>query len=285
MSILIKRLFHIILLAALPLLVFGQKDKRLEKTWRSIHDENRFGKDKNFNGPSGEYGASPSEINENEAISSGSVSSRNTPYKGLPYDEKTISQGHGNGSGTLKADPDVVQEDPVKLPEADAPDVNPPDIDGPEIGEGFWQVLFVILILALLALIIYYFLKNRQPSNKPIPFEPLDEDLNPATISKTELELRLEEAMARGNYKECVRIYFLFAMKDLIEKRRIFWKKEKTNVHYQIELTGKPEEREFGKIVAIYDLVWYGDYTVTREIYDQLQPLLDKSYKHIEAQR
>lgn len=279
----IKRFLHIVAFTALPLLSSGQ-DKKLEKTWRSIHEQHRFGKDKQFNGPEGDNYPSPSEIQENKSVSSGSVSSRNTPYRGLPYNERDIQRGHSKGNGTVPRDPEVQRQDPVRLPEADAPDIDAPDVDTPEISRGFWQFLFVILILGLLALIIYYILKNQNPSNKAIPFEPLDEDLNPATISKTELELRLEEAMASGNYKECVRIYFLFAMKDLIEKRRIFWKREKTNVHYQIELSGKPEERDFGKIVAIYDLVWYGDYAITQETYGQLQPILDQSYKHIEAQ-
>jgi hypothetical protein len=110
----------------------------------------------------------------------------------------------------------------------------------------------------------------------------LEEDLNPATISKTELELRLEEAMQRGDYRECVRIYFLFAMKDLIQRRWIFWKKEKTNIHYIIEMQGRKGAREFEEIVGIYDLVWYGDYVIDEEAYRRMQPVLDAHYKTIE---
>ncbi len=145
--------------------------------------------------------------------------------------------------------------------------------------------LGIIALIIALAVLIYYMIKNSSPRVKTIPFEALVEDLNPAEITKTELELRLDEATNAGNYKECVRIYFLFAMKELITRKWIFWKKEKTNMHYIIEVQGRPGAREFEQIVSIYDLVWYGDYTIDAKSYAVIEPKLKAAFQIIENAR
>lgn len=264
--------------------------KDVRNKWREITESHGYQKAKNYQGPKNDGYISPSNIEENQPISGGSSSTRNMPYKGMPYSSTQQRQGRrpGNpgagpgGNGTLRSDPNITPPEEVDIPEIDAPDIKTPDVDAPDIGTRFWQILGIILLVVLLAFIIYYILKNRAPSNPVVPFEPLEEDLNPATISKTELELRLEEAMARGDYKECVRIYFLFAMKELIQRRWIFWKKEKTNFHYIIEMQGRQGLREFEEIVNIYDLVWYGDYTIDEGAYQRMQPKLDANYKILE---
>lgn len=274
----------------LPITGWNQTDdsKELKRKWKEINEQHGFQKAKDYNGPSADGYVSPSDINESQPITPGSGSSRNMPYKGMPYSSSQQRQGRNpgtqgpGGNGTLQSDPNITPPEDIDIPEIDSPDIDAPDIDAPEIGGSFWKILGIIFLIILAGIIIYFILKNRQPSNPTVPFEPLEEDLNPATISKTELELRLEEAMQRGDYRECVRIYFLFAMKDLIQRRWIFWKKEKTNIHYIIEMQGRKGAREFEEIVGIYDLVWYGDYVIDEEAYRRMQPVLDAHYKTIE---
>ncbi len=150
------------------------------------------------------------------------------------------------------------------------------------MGTDFWKILGIIVLILLVIFILYLILSNIKPGEKTIPFTPLEENMNPETISKTELEMRLEEAEQEGNYKECVRIYFLFAMKELLSRQLLFWKKEKTNMHYIIEMQGKPGLEPFEKIVAQYDIVWYGDYEIDKEAYYSMLPTLNSSYKALE---
>ena len=274
----------------LPLIGWNQTgdSKELKRKWKEINEQHGFQKAKDYNGPSADGYLSPSDINESQPVTPGSGSSRNMPYKGMPYSSAQQRQGRNpgaqgpGGNGTLQSDPNITPPEDIDIPEIDSPDIDAPDIDAPEVGGSFWKILGIIFLIILVGIIIYYILKNKQPSNPTVPFEPLEEDLNPATISKTELELRLEEAMQRGDYRECVRIYFLFAMKELIQRRWIFWKKEKTNIHYIIEMQGRNGVREFEEIVGIYDLVWYGDYVIDEEAYRRMQPVLDARYKTIE---
>lgn len=273
------------------MLGWSQSDdsKQLKKKWKEIHDNHGFQKSKEYTGPKSDAYVSPSDINENQPATQGSTSPRNTPYKGLPYSSSQQQRGKNpgtgpGGGGSLEDDPDITPPEGIDVPEVDPPNISTPDIDAPEISGNFWKALGIILLIFLIGMIIYFVIKNKQPSNDSIPFEPLEENLNPATISKTELELRLEEAVARGDYRECVRIYFLFAMKELIQRRWIFWKKEKTNIHYIIEMQGRPTAYQFEEIVAIYDVVWYGDYTIDEQAYLRMQPTLDSYYKTLEKQ-
>jgi hypothetical protein len=81
-----------------------------------------------------------------------------------------------------------------------------------------------------------------------------------------------------------VRLYFLFAMKELIQRRWIFWKKEKTNIHYIIEMQGRPTAHAFEEVVGIYDLVWYGDYHIDEQAYLRMRVKLDDYYQTLQRQ-
>jgi len=286
--ILTKLVLYSILLL-FPLAMLGQSDEpKLKQRWEKINEHHGFKRSDGYKGPESDGYLSPTSIEENEPLPQGSANTRHTPYNGIPYSATQQRQGHNpggpGGNGNIDEDPDITPPEPIDIPEADPPDIDTPDIDAPSISDSFWTYMGILLLIAALGLIIYLILKNRAPSDANVPFEPLEENLNPATISKTELELRLEEAMSREDYRECVRIYFLFAMKELIERRWIFWKKEKTNIHYIIEMQGRPTAYQFEEIVGIYDLVWYGDYHIDREAYIGVQPKLDHYYKLLQSQ-
>jgi hypothetical protein len=303
---LIKLLLHIVLFISLtigvPFSIQAQRlrhnssegakketEKKKELTtrekWNQIREEHGYKQSEKYKGPESDYYDSPTSINESYSTSSGSPNGTTKPYQGTPYSPKDLEHGKGGkdgdgGTGSLEEDPNIEPSESVDIPDFDAP--KGPDVDAPNISTDFWKWLGIILLIVALAFLIYYMIKNRSPRIKTIPFEALVEDLNPAEISKTELELRLEEATTSGNYKECVRIYFLFAMKELIQRRWIFWKREKTNMHYIIEVQGRPIAREFEQIVSIYDLVWYGDYNIDSSSYQVIEPQLKTAFQKIE---
>jgi len=93
----------------------------------------------------------------------------------------------------------------------------------------------------------------------------------------------LEEALSRDDFREGVRIYFTFILKELISKGWIQWKKDKTNHHYLLEVNGKPNSDIFRECVRIYDLVWYGEYEIDRKAYEMLQPTLLNYYHSLKT--
>ena len=263
----------------------GQKNDPVSQKWRDLHSKNSFRPAKEFNGPSTNAATDPSNINEIDPKES---TGTNNPYQGLPYSDKEIKRGRNGkkasvgsgGSGTLENNPAVRPGESINSPEIEVPDSKLP-----QTSSGIWKVLGIIALVIALAYITYLVIKNRTSKDQPLPFVPLQDDLNPATIPKSELELRLEEALKSENYRECVRIYFLFALKSLIEQKQLFWKKEKTNLHYIIDLSDKPSQANFSHIVDIYDVVWYGEYQIAQSTYTQLEPKLKAYYQSIESGR
>lgn len=266
----------------LPVTLSAQDKK--EKTWETEREYLKYKKEKGYKGPTEWYGATPAEMDPEDP---GGYSNYGSG-QGIQYVPQRLRRdrsgrgyrGGGGGGGTLPSDPKVKRPPPIQL-DIDPPDIDLPDVDAPNVGGGFWKVLLFILIAALVILILYLIFKNAKPVDKKVIVD-VEDDWNPEVITKTELELRLEAAMSKEDYRECVRIYFTFILKELIRKGWISWKKEKTNHHYVMELAGKPNQLVFMECVRIYDLVWYGEYEIDQEIFEMLRPTLQDYYKTLD---
>ena len=284
----LNKLLLYIALLLLPLITIGQDGKTVE--WEKEKDYLKYQKKKDYKGPEQWYGSYPSSMKEEDQYGSNNLSSPNN--SGIQYSPQQIQrdrqkryQGYdqGGGSGDLPFDPEVERPDPLEMPDMDAPDVDIPDIDidPPTISPVVWKVLLFIIIAVVLLIIAYQIIKNRRPSNQKVVVD-VENDWNPEVISKTELELKLEKAIEKGDYRECVRIYFTFILKELISKGWIVWKKEKTNFHYVLEMHRKPNSMQFNECVRIYDLIWYGQYDIEEEVFEMLQPTLKQYYKSLD---
>ena len=286
-----KKVLHIIFVLV-PLFSIAQKDKA--STWEEEKDFLKYRKGEKYKGPENWSGSYPADMHQNENVSTTPGSGGSSGNQGIQYNPQQIQRDRqkrysgfdrGGSRGTLPFDPEVEEPLPPDLPDIDAPDVDLPDVDlpdvdAPTISPAVWKALLFILIFAVLFIIAYLLIRNRKPPNKKIVVD-VENDWNPEVISKTELELRLEEAMQKGDYRECVRIYFTFILKELLRKSWISWRKEKTNYHYVLEMHKRPGASAFNECVRIYDLVWYGQYQIDAEIFELLLPTLEAYYKSL----
>lgn len=297
-----KFIFYIVVCLFSAGVSFGQKKEKkpVVKEWKSIHKNIGYDKSQDYKGPKKGGYTYPKDLKSPTYPSGQNSTSSNSsiqPYQGKTYSSKQIQSGKiipqnpgGYKNGTLKKNPNIVEPEPVEFPEeeeeegASGPTYtrNSPNYQSNDFSWDGWKYVGYGLLFLLLVFILYLVISSVKPGEKTISFTALEEDLNPETISKTELEMRLEEAENNGNFKECVRIYFLFAMKELLNRKLIYWKKEKTNMHYIIEMQGKAGLRDFEVIVSKYDIVWYGDYEIDRGAYEAIQPELLKAYKQLE---
>lgn len=269
-----------------PITLSAQDEKA--KTWETEREFLKYQKEEGYKGPNDWYGSAPAEMESEDQSGYNNNSSSSSSRQGIQYVPQKLRRdrnnkrgfNQGGGSGTLPTDPKVQPPPPVNY-DIDPPDIDLPDMDAPNVGGSFWKVLLFILIAALVILILYLIFKNAKPIDRKVIVD-VEDDWNPEIITKTELELRLEAAMAREDYRECVRIYFTFILKELIRKSWISWKKEKTNHHYVMEMSGKPNQLVFMECVRIYDLVWYGEYEIDEEIFEMLRPTLQDYYKSLD---
>ncbi len=204
---------------------------------------------------------------------------------------KGFGEKNGNGDGNLKEDPKIKRPDnrnnkkprvkPRKRKSSSRSSSSSPRSFRGGGSSGFWKVLLIILASVAVVLLIYFLLRNKKPQDTKIAVD-VEDEWNPEVVTKTELELKLEAAQEREDFRECVRIYFTFILKELIKKGWIRWKKEKTNHHYVMEMGGRDGSIGFMECVRIYDLVWYGEYEIDRDIFEMLQPTLLNYYKSLD---
>jgi len=139
-------------------------------------------------------------------------------------------------------------------------------------GLGFLQFILIGLLIALLGFLIYQLFMKTSLDGKGKKVQVILEELAPSEIPKTELELMLERALAEGNYREAVRIYFIFIIKDLSEKEWIRWEKKKTNMSYLIEMRSRSQYDLFNEAVSVFEFVWYGNYKIEKPDFQNLEP-------------
>ncbi len=287
MSILNKLFLYIVVIAfAFPSIAQEKKKGAASsELWKKERDYIRYEKGKNYKGPNDWYSESPGSMREeNENYNNGNSSGYGIQYNPQQIkrnrQKKSTQYGKGGQSGDQAYDPEIERPDPEDIPDIDGPDV---DIDTPSISDTFWQILGYLLLFALIILIAYYIIKNRKPSERKVQVQPLENDWNPEVITKTELELLLEKAIENEDYRECVRIYFTFILKEVIKKGWIKWKQDKTNFDYIIEMKRRPESYRFEEAVRIYDLIWYGDYTIEKSVFESIQPTLLNYYQFLQS--
>lgn len=296
-------------------LVLSQDKPTLE----NFQKKYRYVKNKNYTGPKGDYRSPSSmDEPDNQFPQSNSSSSSNggnmdySPEEIERMREKRQSEsqngsGDSQNSGSYGSGPsgqngsgipsdggrNVNGGKKAKNPLKDVkrkrkpitynpPNYNAPEMDEPQRSSGmsmFWKVFLITIAAIGVLFLLYIILKNHKPRNKKVSSNSSFDEWNPEVITKTELELRLEKAMLENNYRECVRIYFTFILKEMIRLRLISWKKELTNYDYINQTRSKVLFNEFERTVHIYDLVWYGEYNIDSNDYKSVEKHLEKHYK------
>lgn len=147
----------------------------------------------------------------------------------------------------------------------------------------FGSIILYTLLAIFLGLIIYFLFINTTVSEEGKKVSELEIEKAPLEITKSELELMLEDALKKEDYRLAVRIYFIFVLKNLSEKEWIVWKKEKTNFSYLMEMRGKKQYELFNESVSVFELVWYGDYNISNKDYSVIEPKFKTLLKELSA--
>lgn len=122
-----------------------------------------------------------------------------------------------------------------------------------------------ILIGAAVLFLVYFVFKNISFERKPktTPAESGDPSQPVEDITSLDTKALLQQAIAEGNLKLAVRIYYLWLLKELDGNSLIKWKKDKTNRDYLHELFGRGDlVTSFRKLTLSYESVWYGDHDI-----------------------
>lgn len=279
-----NKIAHSIISLLLTGMLFGQYES-VQKRYEEGAKNYRYVRDKRYNGPKNWNSGTPATMKDKdlliidpyEQISPGDLEERLNETR-----NNQIDKGSG---GDLKKDPKTQLPEPIQLPEIDPPNIDPPnlpDIDPPTFSENFWKTLAIVILAGLFIFLVYWLFRNYKVPARKVEADFAEAEWNPEVITKSDLELKLEAALKDENYRECVRIYFTFILKELIQKKYIHWKKEKTNHEYSIEIGNKPNAYLFRECVRIYDLIWYGEYQIDRKVFEAIEPTMKHTLQQFE---
>lgn len=253
----------------------AQSQNPVDERWQQMHDRIEYFPSNNPEGPENRYNYPPN-MNEGGQPSS---SKNLTPVKPSDNDivysrEKRYNGGGNKGVKKRIKDSEEDRLEDLSTPDTDAPNIDAPDWDGPDIERGdgsFWKFLFIAIGVLLLAFIIYQlFFKggNKKKDEGVSPANYHDDELDPSTIQRSQLEIDLEEAISKEDYRIAVRILYTMILKALVEKNWILWEKKKTNYHYLLEMNKRQEKVDFDKSIRIFEWVWYGKNTPNKEAFN-----------------
>jgi hypothetical protein len=135
------------------------------------------------------------------------------------------------------------------------------------------QLVGYAIIIAIVLTILYYVAQHIKIDSR-LDKRPLTADdpmKNVEHIDELDVNQLLQKSIAEGNFKLAVRLYFLRLLKGLHTGGVIAWKKDKTNRDYLSEIFARNFYfNEVRQLTLAYELLWYGDHTVTNEIYKEL---------------
>jgi hypothetical protein len=154
----------------------------------------------------------------------------------------------------------------------------------PDITKKIWNYAIIpmstlIIIFATLKLlgIKTSAIFGQKPKSTEIKYAVYDEDVN-----STELDNLFATALSEGNLRLAVRYMFLKSLKQLNDLQLIKWNPTKTNHSYIDELSAdKSLQTAFQKKVQLFDLIWYGEYPIRTNEFEQIHQIFNTFYQQV----
>ena len=200
----------------------------------------------------------------------------------LNYDEEAIVQR--SFDSTLKdkytgEDFTYIEPTPIK-PKEKPNQINSPDMSW--LGSfmaGFGKVIFGIIILVIVVLIVKYIIDKEgnfsfriSPDKKIETLDLISEE----NIEDFDLEQLLSNALNNNDYRLATRFHYLLVLKKLSELKLIKLDKNKTNSDYLFEIKNENSRDQFSKISYIYNHVWYGEFPLSPNQFDQVATIFQQ---------
>lgn len=137
----------------------------------------------------------------------------------------------------------------------------------------FGNILGYAVLIGLVILLIWIILKNTSlsrlsmnSSKQPDGFLNIDSS---DELTALDFDQLISESLNKGDLRSAIRYSFLKALQILELTKRIQWNKEKTNHEYSREL-GQSDQRVYGRILNVYEYVWYGEFPPSDEIFSRV---------------
>lgn len=89
-------------------------------------------------------------------------------------------------------------------------------------------------------------------------------------IYEMDFEKLIQEAIDKKEYRNAIRLIYLYALRNLSEKHLIDWEPGKTNHDYVYELENNNIKQGFIELSFYFDYAWYGDFKITEQLFNKV---------------
>jgi len=127
-------------------------------------------------------------------------------------------------------------------------------------------VVIIMMILKVNALKMIY----SPRGSRPLRHNVLDENIHAMDFEKL-----IQEGIERKDFRLCVRLIFLYALKILSDKDLIHFDPGKTNHDYLRELGTAEIESGFGALNFYFEHSWYGNFEIGPATYAKVQSIFE----------
>lgn len=137
----------------------------------------------------------------------------------------------------------------------------------------------IILLLVAVFFIIRWFSKsdNRwifSRNNKKInTFSYNDVEKN---IHEVNFLQMIQKAENENNTRQSIRLYYLWLLKVLSDKKIIEWNIRKTNSDYEREIKNETQKADFIYLSKVYNYIWYGEFSINDTQYQSAKTDFEK---------
>jgi hypothetical protein len=157
-----------------------------------------------------------------------------------------------------------------------------------DIPEVFFTALKWFFYLAILGAVILLILKGNFrglnfSKNTAVETE-ITENTTIESASQLQnigFEQQILAAEQQSNFRLAVRLYYLWALKKLVNKKLIQFHIKKTNIEYCQELKGNTHFDAFEQCTRFYNYVWYGEFIINENKYAHIKESFTKMLSQI----
>lgn len=107
------------------------------------------------------------------------------------------------------------------------------------------------------------------------------EDITAENIENANISSLIKNAENSNDYRLAIRFYYLLVLKNLSLNNYIKFEDDKTNAEYLNEINNKPFSDKFAYSSYLYNYIWYGEFSLDANQYNNAKSNFETLLKHI----
>lgn len=148
--------------------------------------------------------------------------------------------------------------------------------------DGVQAILWILIVSAFVAVIVLYLANSQfrlfRRASADVKLEQAEEASDTDNIFGINYQTEIDKAIARGNYRQAVRLLFLRMLRKMADRQLIRYEQDKTNFDYLMQLSQTRYYTDFFRLTRIYEYCWYGQFEVEPEQF----PAIRKDYENFD---